>query len=47
MQKWEKIRNMGKILARKPEAKGVLSGNIRRYEDNIKRNFKQTGCGLD
>jgi len=36
-----------RVLARKPEGKIPLGGPRHRWEDNIKMNLQEVGCGLD
>jgi hypothetical protein len=38
-------RGMYKVLVRKPEGKGPLGRPRRRWEDNIKMDLQEMGCG--
>jgi len=35
-----------RVLVRKPERKGPLGRPRRRWEDNIKMDFQEVGCGV-
>ena len=37
---------MYRVLVRKPERKGPLGRPRRRWEDNIKMDFQEVGCGV-
>jgi hypothetical protein len=40
----EEIRNLYKVLVGKPEEKRVLGRRRRRWKDNIRMDFRETGC---
>ena len=42
---WCKFRCVYKILMGKPEGKRLLGRSRRRWEDNIRMNLQEVGCG--